>query len=112
MRQIAKGGPVTVTDAEMTRYLMSIKEAAQLILQAGAMGRGGEIFLLKVGTFVKIVNLAHDLIKPMGCEPETEIKVSFTGLRPREKLYKKLITEGEGIVPTGHEKSWCCAVMG
>lgn len=103
-RQIAKGGPVTVTDPEITRYFMSIEEAAQLILQAGAMGSGGEIFLLKMGTPVKIVNLAQDLIKLMGYEPETEIKISFTGLRPGEKLYEELITEGEGIVPTGHDK--------
>lgn len=103
-RQIAKGGPVTVTDPDITRYFMSIEEAAQLILQAGAMGTGGEIFLLKMGTPVKIANLAHDLIKLMGYEPETEIKITFTGLRPGEKLYEELITEGEGIVSTGHEK--------
>ena len=103
-RQIEKGGPVTVTDPEIARYFMSIEEAAQLILQAGAMGEGGEIYLLKMGSQVKIVNLAHDLIKLMGYEPETEIKIDFTGLRPGEKLYEELITEGEGIVPTRHEK--------
>ncbi|MDR3631871.1 MAG: nucleoside-diphosphate sugar epimerase/dehydratase [Desulfocapsaceae bacterium] len=103
-RQIEKGGPVTVTDPEMIRYFMSIEEAAQLILQAGAMGTGGEIFLLKMGTPIKIATLAHDLIKLMGYEPETEIKITYTGLRPGEKLYEELITEGEGIVPTRHEK--------
>ncbi|NTU74258.1 polysaccharide biosynthesis protein, partial [Candidatus Roizmanbacteria bacterium] len=103
-RQIERGGPVTVTDPEITRYFMSIEEAAQLILQAGAMGCGGEIFLLKMGAPVKILNLAHDLIKLMGHEPETEIKITFTGLRPGEKLYEELITVGEGIVLTGHEK--------
>jgi FlaA1/EpsC-like NDP-sugar epimerase len=103
-RQIEKGGPVTVTDPEMTRYFMSIEEAAQLILQAGAMGGGGEIFILKMGASVKIVKLAHDLIKLLGYEPEKEIKIQFTGLRPGEKLYEELITEGEGIVPTKHEK--------
>lgn len=103
-QQIEKGGPVTVTDPEITRYFMSIEEAAQLILQAGAMGEGGEIFLLKMGTPIKIINLAHDLIRLMGYEPETEIKISFTGLRPGEKLYEELITEGEGIMPTKHEK--------
>ncbi len=103
-RQIEKGGPVTVTDPEMTRYFMSIEEAAQLILQAGAMGTGGEIFLLKMGIPIKIANLAHDLIQLMGYEPETEIKIIYTGLRPGEKLYEELITEGEGIVPTKHEK--------
>lgn len=103
-RQIEKGGPVTVTDSEMTRYFMSIEEAAQLILQAGAMGGGGEIFILKMGSPVKIVNLARDLIKLLGYEPEKDIKIQYTGLRPGEKLYEELITEGEGIVPTKHEK--------
>jgi FlaA1/EpsC-like NDP-sugar epimerase len=103
-RQIEKGGPVTVTDPEMTRYFMSIEEASQLILQTGAMGGGGEIFILKMGVPVKILNLAQDLIKLLGYEPEKEIKIQFTGLRPGEKLYEELITEGEGIVPTRHEK--------
>ncbi len=103
-RQIEKGGPVTVTDPEMTRYFMSIEEAAQLILQAGAMGGGGEIFILKMGASVKIVKLAQDLIKLLGHEPEKEILIKYTGLRPGEKLYEELITEGEGIVPTKHEK--------
>ena len=103
-RQIEKGGPVTVTDPEMIRYFMSIEEAAQLILQAGAMGTGGEIFLLKMGIPVKIATLANDLIKLMGYEPETDIKIVYTGLRPGEKLYEELITEGEGIIPTRHEK--------
>ena len=103
-KQIEKGGPVTVTHPEMTRYFMSIPEAAQLILQAGAMGRGGEIFLLKMGNPVRIADLARDLIKLLGREPDTEIKITYTGLRPGEKLYEELITSGEGIVATGHEK--------
>jgi FlaA1/EpsC-like NDP-sugar epimerase len=102
--QIEKGGPVTVTDPEITRYFMSVEEAAQLILQAGAMGAGGEIFILKMGLPIKIADLAIDLIKLTGYEPETEIKIVYTGLRPGEKLYEELITEGEGIVPTLHEK--------
>jgi len=102
--QIENGGPVTVTDPEITRYFMSVEEAAQLILQAGAMGSGGEIFLLKMGSPIKIADLALDLIKLMGYEPETEIKIVYTGLRPGEKLCEELITEGEGIVPTTHEK--------
>lgn len=103
-QQIERGGPVTVTDPEMTRYFMSIEEAAQLILQAGAMGAGGEIFILKMGARVKIVDLAHDLIKLLGYEPEKDIKIEYTGLRPGEKLYEELITKGEGIVSTKHEK--------
>jgi FlaA1/EpsC-like NDP-sugar epimerase len=102
--QIEKGGPVTVTDPEMTRYFMSIEEAAQLILQTGAMGAGGEIFILKMGIPVKIIKLAHDLIKLLGYEPEKDIKIQFTGLRPGEKLYEELITQGEGILPTKHDK--------
>ncbi|MBU1566212.1 MAG: polysaccharide biosynthesis protein [Proteobacteria bacterium] len=102
--QIENGGPVTVTDPEITRYFMCVEEAAQLILQAGAMGSGGEIFLLKMGNPIKINELALDLIKLMGYEPETEIKIVYTGLRPGEKLREELITEGEGIVPTTHEK--------
>ncbi|MBU0484124.1 MAG: polysaccharide biosynthesis protein [Proteobacteria bacterium] len=103
-RQIELGGPVTVTDPEMTRYFMSIEEAAQLIMQAAAMGEGGEIFLLEMGTPVRIGQMARDLIRLCGKEPDTEIEIKYIGLRPGEKLYEELITEGEGIVPTGHEK--------
>ncbi len=103
-RQIARGGPVTVTDPEITRYFMSIDEAAQLILQAGAMGSGGEIFILKMGTPIKIATLAQDLIILMGLKPGKDVKITYTGLRPGEKLYEELITEGEGIVPTPHKK--------
>jgi FlaA1/EpsC-like NDP-sugar epimerase len=103
-QQIEHGGPVTVTHPEITRYFMSIEEAAQLILQAGAMGGNGEIFLLKMGPPIKIDDLARDLIKLMGHEPETDIKIAYTGLRPGEKIYEELITEGEDIVLTNHEK--------
>ncbi len=103
-RQIELGGPVTVTDPEITRYFMSIEEAAQLILQAASMGEGGEIFILKMGTPIKIAQMARDLIRLCGREPDTEIEVRYIGLRPGEKLYEELITEGEGIVATGHEK--------
>jgi len=103
-RQIECGGPVTVTDPEITRYFMSIEEAARLIIQAGAMGRGGEIFILKMGQPIKIAKMASDLIRLAGREPDIEIKIKYIGLRPGEKLYEELITEGEGIVPTHHEK--------
>jgi len=103
-RQIELGGPVTVTHPDITRYFMSIEEAAQLILQAGAMGHGGEIFILKMGEPIKIAQMARDLIRLAGREPDTEIEIKFTGLREGEKLYEELITEGEGIVETNHEK--------
>jgi FlaA1/EpsC-like NDP-sugar epimerase len=83
---------------------MTIPEACQLILQAGAMGEGGEIFILDMGTPVKIVDMAKDLIRLSGFEPDVDIKIEFVGLRPGEKLFEELITSGEGIVPTSHEK--------
>jgi FlaA1/EpsC-like NDP-sugar epimerase len=102
--QISRGGPITITHPEMTRFFMSIPEAAQLILQAGAMGKGGEIFILEMGQPVRIVDLAQDLIRLHGLEPGKDISIEFTGLRPGEKLFEELITEGEGIIPTNHEK--------
>lgn len=103
-RQIEEGGPVTVTHPEITRYFMTIPEACQLILQAGTMGSGGEIFILEMGKPVKIINMAKDLIRLSGLEPDVDIKIEFVGLRPGEKLYEELITDGEGIVKTSHEK--------
>lgn len=105
-KQIAAGGPVTVTHPEVTRYFMMIPEACQLILQAGAMlkGDGGEIYILDMGTPIKIADMARDLIRFSGFIPDEDIKIDYVGLRPGEKLYEELITEGEGIVPTSHEK--------
>ena len=92
------------THPEITRYFMTVPEAAQLVLQAGTMGNGGEIFILKMGTPVRIANMARDMIRLSGFEPEVNIPIKYIGMRPGEKLYEELITEGEGIKRTYHEK--------
>jgi len=102
--QIARGGPVTITHPEVTRFFMTIPEASQLILQAAVLGTGGEIFVLEMGTPIKIADMARDLIKLSGKEPDLDIKIEYTGLRQGEKLYEELITEGEDVVSTNHEK--------
>jgi FlaA1/EpsC-like NDP-sugar epimerase len=103
-KQIAAGGPVTVTHPEMQRYFMTIPEASQLVLQASTMGEGGEIFLLDMGDPVKIVDLARNLILLSGLRPDEDIRIEFTGIRPGEKLYEDLRTFEESTLPTRHEK--------
>jgi len=103
-RQLEKGGPITVTHPEVTRYFMTIPEAAQLILQAGGLGEGGEIFILEMGTPVNIAKMAEELVRLSGKEPGKDVDIIFTGLRGGEKLYEELITQGEGVVSTKYEK--------
>ena len=103
-QQIQNGGPITVTDERMQRYFMTIPEASQLVIQAGAMGRGGEIFVLDMGEPVRIVDLATDLIQLSGLKPGEDIEIQFTGLRPGEKLYEELHVAGEKHLPTRHPK--------
>lgn len=102
--QIAKGGPVTVTDKRIIRYFMTIPEATQLVLQAGSMGNGSEILVLDMGEPVRIVDLAEQLIRLSGLTPYEDIDIVMTGLRPGEKLFEELLIEGEGILPTAHKK--------
>ena len=102
--QIANGGPVTVTDQRIIRYFMTIPEASQLVLQAGCLGQGNDILVLDMGEPIPILDLAEELIRLSGLDPYEDIDIVFTGLRPGEKLFEELLIEGEGILPTSHEK--------
>ncbi len=103
-KQIEAGGPVTVTHPDITRYFMTIPEACQLVLEAGSMGNGGEIFVFDMGQPVKIADLARKMIKLSGLEPEDDIKIEYSGLRPGEKLYEELLNNAENTMATYHEK--------
>jgi FlaA1/EpsC-like NDP-sugar epimerase len=111
-KQIARGGPVTITDPEMARFFMTIPEAVQLVIQAGALGQGGEIFILDMGEPVKILELAKELIRLSGFVPDKDIKIEYSGIRPGEKMAEELLTWDEGISATKHERIFTTQAKG
>ena len=106
--QIERGGPVTITHPHIVRYFMTISEACQLVLEAGSMANGGEIFVFDMGAPVKISDLAKKMIQLYGYIPNIDIPIKYTGLRPGEKLYEELLVDGENSVKTYHEKNYDC----
>src|SRR5690606_9799921 len=111
-KQIARGGPVTITEPEMTRYFMSITEAAQLVLQAAGLGENRAVYVLDMGKPVKIIDLAYDLIRLSGLEPGVDVGIEVVGPRPGEKMYEELLTAEEGTMATRHEKIFCARKSG
>jgi len=111
-RQIARGGPLTITHPGMVRYFMTTVEAARLVIQAGAQAKGGEIFILDMGEPVKIIDLAKNLIRLSGLEPEIDIPIRFTGIRQGEKLVEQLVGEDEEIIATKHERIFAVSERG
>jgi FlaA1/EpsC-like NDP-sugar epimerase len=103
-KQLEKGGPITVTHPDITRYFMTIPEACQLVIEAGVMGQGNEIFVFDIGEPVKIADLAKKIIRLAGKTPEVDIKIVYSGLRPGEKLYEELLNNAENVMPTYHDK--------
>ncbi len=103
-KQIENGGPITITHPDITRYFMTIPEACQLVLEAGAMGKGGEIFIFDMGQSVKIIDLANKMIKLSGLVLDKDISIIYTGLRPGEKLYEELLADHENTIPTHHKQ--------
>ncbi len=110
--QIRHGGPVTITHPDISRYFMTIPEACQLVLEAGSMGQGGEIFVFNMGKLVKIIDLANKMIRLSGLTPGVDINLKFTGLRPGEKLHEELLTTDENTIPTYHDQILIAKVRG
>ena len=111
-KQIEKRRPITVTHPEVSRYFMTIAEACQLVLEAGSMGNGGEIYIFDMGKSVKVVSLAKKMVQLSGLELDTDIEIVFTGLRPGEKLYEELLNNEENTIPTHHPKIMIAKIEG